>query len=162
MKSCENCGTPTPNPKFCGRSCAAKVNNKVPKRKRVSSSYTCGGCGAEIGYSRKYCPAEECQPNYVDWSRVTLREAQGKRRYQRNSRIRDLARKQYLRSSGPKACVVCGYDVHFDVCHIRGISDFPELATVAEINDLRNLVALCKNHHWELDQGILKPAALFN
>ena len=162
MKPCENCGVPTSNPKFCGRSCAAKVNNRVPKRKRVSSGYTCDSCGVEIGYSRRYCSATECQPNYVDWSQVTLRDVGEKRKYQRHSRIRGLARKKYLRSSKPKACVVCGYDVHFDVCHVKGISSFSELSTVAEINDLGNLVALCKNHHWELDKGILGPNVLPN
>jgi predicted restriction endonuclease len=27
---------------------------------------------------------------------------------------------------------------------------------LSEVNDLSNLVYLCPNHHWELDNGIIK------
>lgn len=45
--------------------------------------------------------------------------------------------------------------MHFDVCHIKPIGSFDDDTLVAEINDLTNLVPLCKNHHWEMDHGLL-------
>ena len=160
MKPCENCGTDTSNPRYCGRSCAAKVNNKIPKRKRASSRYSCASCGEPIPHNRKYCQSGKCLPYYVNWSEVTLKEVREKRKYQVNSRIRDLSRRKYLHSDSPKKCVICDYAIHFEVCHIKGISSFPETATLSEINNLGNLVALCRNHHWELDHGLLETDAL--
>ena len=93
--------------------------------------------------------------NCVDWSKVTLKEMNEIRMYQKNSRIRNLARKIYFSSDKPKQCVHCGYNLHFDVCHVKPIADFPDTATVAAINNLANLIALCKNHHWEFDHGFL-------
>lgn len=29
------------------------------------------------------------------------------------------------------------------------------MATISDVNDPSNLVALCKNHHWEFDNGHL-------
>ena len=152
---CQCCSKVTTNPKFCGHSCAAKINNKSPKRKRIKSNYFCAACGTAVSYSRKYCKALECQPNYVDWSDWTLSRFKSMRKYQRNSRIRQLSRKQYMRSSSPKRCAICDYDTHFEVCHIRGNSDLPDTALLSEINHVDNLVALCKNHHWEMDHGIV-------
>ncbi len=155
MKSCENCGTLTPNPKFCSRSCSAKITNKVPRRKRTKSRYDCKSCGVSIPHSRSYCSAPKCQPTYVDWSKVTVADVQSKAKYQSSATLRALARKAYTRSGGAKTCYTCGYDMHVDVCHIKAISDFPPNTPVSEVNTLANLVALCKNHHWELDHGFL-------
>ena len=52
-------------------------------------------------------------------------------------------------------CSVCGYSTHVEACHIRPVSDFPQDATVGEINDRSNLMYLCPNHHWEFDHGMI-------
>jgi predicted restriction endonuclease len=54
-----------------------------------------------------------------------------------------------------RKCAICGYDLHIDICHIKPIKDFPDDAYIADINNTTNLIALCKNHHWELDHGLL-------
>ena len=33
--------------------------------------------------------------------------------------------------------------------------DFDDNNTIAEINDISNLIGLCPNHHWEYDNGLL-------
>jgi len=68
-----------------------------------------------------------------------------------HSKISNHARRTYLKTDKPKKCVICGYDRHFDVAHKRDVADFPPDALISEINDIGNLVALCKNHHWEFD-----------
>jgi predicted restriction endonuclease len=61
----------------------------------------------------------------------------------------------YRKSDLPKACVVCGYNTHHEVCHIKPINGFLPSEFVADVNMLSNLVALCPNHHWKFDHGIL-------
>jgi len=53
-------------------------------------------------------------------------------------------------------CYHCGYNIHTELCHIKPISTFDESVTLGEINDRKNLVSLCPNHHWEFDHKILK------
>ena len=115
-------------------------------------------CGDNIGRTswkdrRKVC--NDCNKNTVDWSKVTYGEVKGLRKYQKNSRIRGLTRTVYLNSTGPRECKHCGYDKHFEVCHIKGISTHDDKVFVSTINSLDNLVALCRNCHWELDHGRL-------
>ena len=50
---CLECGKPTSNPKFCGRSCAAKYNNKKSPKRALEGS--CKLCGTPIPSSRTYC-----------------------------------------------------------------------------------------------------------
>ena len=70
------------------------------------------------------------------------------------------ARNIFKAAGRPKVCVVCGYSRHAEVAHIRGVMTFPGKATLLEINALDNLVALCPNHHHELDHGLMDAADL--
>lgn len=65
--------------------------------------------------------------------------------------IASLARNVYYKSSRPKWCICCGYDKHFEVAHIKAVSDFEDNTLISEINSEDNLIALCPNHHWEYD-----------
>jgi predicted HNH restriction endonuclease len=152
MSTCLACGKPTINPKFCCRSCATSYNNKFYKKRKKKQRY-CLVCGEKVTNRKRYC--DEHNKQFVDWSKITYSEAIGKRNYQRNSRIRTLARKDYLKSNLPKKCAICGYDKYFHVCHKKPISDHKEGTFVSEINRLDNLVALCPNHHWEFDNKLL-------
>lgn len=71
------------------------------------------------------------------------------------SAIAKMARQVFNNSGKPKMCMVCGYDKHYEVAHIIAVSDFDDDVLVSEINNIDNLVALCPNHHWEYDNGIL-------
>lgn len=152
MNECLNCKQLTSNPKYCCRSCSASANNRlVPKRLPEG---ICKDCNEPTNISRLYC--KSCwQDRQVDWNDVTYGEVMGARLYQKNSRIRDLARRAYRKSTRPKHCANCGYDKHYEVCHIAGISEHPPDTPVSTINDLSNLIALCPNCHWELDRGEL-------
>lgn len=131
------------------------IIQSLQKRKR--KIYRCKICEEVVPQRRLFC--DDHNPNIVDWSKITLGSLQLKRTYQRNSRIRDLARRKYMNSGRPQHCAVCGYDKTINICHIKAISSFPHDSTIAEINDEGNLIALCPNHHWELDNGILDPVA---
>ena len=152
MNRCLLCGKETRNPKYCSRSCSAQHTNRLyPKRTRKRKY--CTVCGIQVPARRKYCDA--CNPQKIDWDQISLGELQSKRKYQVNSRIRELARKEYVAAGKPQRCSVCGYDKHVEVCHLRPIHSFPPSAKVSDINSLDNLISLCPNCHWEFDNGLL-------
>lgn len=60
-------------------------------------------------------------------------------------------------------CYVCDYSIYCEVCHIKAVKDFPNSALICEINAVENLVELCPNHHWEMDNNLFcvyKPKLL--
>ena len=89
---------------------------------------------------------------------MPLQELKAKALQQYAAQIRSLARGVYRKSSRPKTCAVCGYDAHYEVCHIKSISAFLPTDFVGVVNELTILVALCPNHHWEFDHGKLSTA----
>lgn len=74
------------------------------------------------------------------------------------SDIRSDACRVYENSTKPKHCLICGYSKHYEVCHIKAVSDFDKDTPITVINHIDNLVALCPNHHWEFDNGLLNIA----
>lgn len=48
MNSCLTCQSLTSNPKFCGKSCAAKYNNKRYQKRKLERT-NCSKCGDLIG-----------------------------------------------------------------------------------------------------------------
>lgn len=75
--------------------------------------------------------------------------------------IAKLARGVYQRSDRPKYCVICGYQ-HYEVAHIKAVSEFSDDTLISEINAIENLIGLCPNHHYEYDNGLLTKEELLN
>ena len=71
------------------------------------------------------------------------------------SAIRRNAAQVFEASSKERCCAICGYSKYYEVAHIKAVADFPETASITEINAIDNLIALCPNHHWEYDHGLL-------
>lgn len=78
------------------------------------------------------------------------------------SQIQRTAREIYQNSNKPKCCVICGYDKTYQVAHIKAVSEFSGEITIEEVNSLDNLIALCPNHHWEYDHGLLNLEEYLN
>lgn len=116
---------------------------------------TCPSCGGRRSDSRRDGVCRDCARS-ADAERIgsltlgQLRQSLSLNAY--HAKIRGWSRATY---QGPRACLVCGYSLHVDVCHRRPVADFPSVATISDVNDPSNLVALCKNHHWEFDNGHL-------
>ena len=155
---CIKCQTETSNPRFCSRSCATSWNNKATPKRILTNKYCkiCKKLLVRTSHCDRNVVCRECNPQIVDWSKITYGKMKCKQTYQRNSRIRSLARQLYRRSNKPKQCAVCHYDKHYEVCHNPPISSYSTDTPVSVINDLNHLVALCRNHHWEYDNGYLK------
>ena len=157
---CLKCNIETSNPKFCSRSCAAKFNNtKYPKRLVESK---CKRCKSPCSKSRTYCFV--CwnivlSERSIDlWDSTMLKDMKGNGTANNGGRypyIRTLSRKKYMKSSLPKKCKICNYSLHIEICHIKDINKWDESSLISEVNSLENLVALCRNHHWEFDNGYI-------
>ena len=50
-------------------------------------------------------------------------------------------------------CLLCNYDKHYEVCHVKDLKDFSGDETIFEVNNKTNLIHLCPNCHWEFDHG---------
>ena len=72
------------------------------------------------------------------------------------SAIQKNARNVFKNKNKQLKCYICGYDKHVEIAHIKPVSEFDDNTTIAEINNIDNLIALCPNHHWEYDNGFLK------
>lgn len=163
-KLCKQCGNPIPikdspaNTRrltFCSRTCSAKYNIKAYPRVCRKRTRECVDCGS---YPRK--GAKRCQTCYDNRISQLLHRTKkelseqnvGTDAYLRiKSRIASNARAVYKASHLPMQCYTCGYSKHVDISHKRAVNSFPDSATIAEINDITNLVPLCPNHHWEHD-----------
>ena len=160
MQNCLECKSETKNPKFCDRSCSAKFTNRTPKRKPVER--ICTICkepyfrSASSKGKRTRCDKCQTAQKEPQWQDFTIGEMRGDGNSNSKSRIpyvRELARKTYLRSGLPLSCVICGYRVHVEICHRWDISRFKPEAPLSQVNHIDNLVPMCKNHHWEYDNG---------
>ena len=159
---CLECNLETNNPKFCGRSCAAKYNNKkTPKRK---SKKKCSLCDNYVKNWRTtlciFHHTEYIQNRFEYIKERTLSEYWEKDslknlpKSSKNVHLRLLARSHFKHLIN-LPCYNCGYNKHVELCHIKPISSFNEKNTVKEVNCEKNLIQLCPNCHWEFDNGLL-------
>lgn len=126
---------------FCNRSCAAKFNNS--KRVKTNHSVASHKEIKTLWYIKLFTKTKK-EVFHVCSSWQSARAA-----------IQKGARFVYFQSTKDKECRNCGYDKHIDVCHIKAVKDFSSEDYVYSINAVSNLIGLCKNCHWELDNGIL-------
>lgn len=169
----------TKKKKFCNSSCSAKYNNSQRNQKTLeyyNNPNRCLHCKSVILISEGRSPAEarrkkfcnsQCSAQYHGENKATLHLITKGELFSSclnwqsaRSTIAKHARAVYIRNGKQLVCSQCGYDKHADVAHIRPVSDFPDTATIAEINHIDNLTALCPNHHWEYDNGL--PETLTN
>jgi hypothetical protein len=165
---CFQCGTLTSNPRFCSKSCAAKTNNslfpKVLKKKRIK---ICSVCEDEFeplaGQRRTKCPAcfERKKHHRIRFDARLGQVVKAKKSSKKIhpswafAQVRQLNRfwNAHLLMM---PCANCGYALHVELAHIRGISTFKRSALLSEINGADNVIQLCRNCRWEFDHGFLE------
>lgn len=137
---------------FCNHSCQARFQQSAKKK-----NYSCRFCKAPVRTK-----ASVCRPCSDDLRRTISKKTKAElikmSRYwvQWRSAVTKHARQSYERSKKPMECIICGYNYHVDICHLKSVSDFSGDSTIEQINDPSNLEALCKNHHWEFDHGLIE------
>jgi hypothetical protein len=152
--------------KFCNSSCFGYYTNKAVVRKHKSRKKIrhCRACSAEITRGKgkgHYC--QEClaiikrknRPPIEDRTKGELFSSRKNWQSARGAIVKH-ANMVYERSNRPQCCCICGYEKHFQVAHRKAVSDFPNEATIGEINDIDNLGPLCPNHHWEQENGFIE------
>ena len=162
--TCTQCGKEINRPEqrinqnnFCSRSCSARYTNKhAPKR---SPEGTCSSCDNPCYKSRKHCDTCISKGKHLNGgkplSETTLGELRSKRNDSNRYSIVRWHARQIALSMGLLSCNICGYDKHVEICHKHPIRDYSDDATIAEINNKSNLLAFCRNHHWEFDNNEL-------
>jgi len=130
----------TRSKQFCNKSCAARLNNQLhPKRHKIEKSIKKPRVLREIiGGSTK----GQLFGRTKNWQSA-------------RSIIRAHAKGIYLASKQPMVCKACGYDKYVEIIHVKPVSEFSDDTLISVINDITNLSALCPNHHWEFDHGLL-------
>ena len=155
---CLNCSKETKNPKFCSRSCAAQTNNKkFPKRKPSFKRATCQ-CGKQVRNSCdkcKECSMRERQLTFIiSFGEKTIKEFYSTYARHKYQNIRHHAHRVAKYHNLSQLCAVCQYP-HTQLCHKISISKFDKNTKLSVVNDINNIVYLCRNHHWELDNQLL-------
>ena len=146
------------NSVFCNKSCAQIYRNKT----RPGIRNKCK-CGKRIGNSATFCKkcytrmrSEETEKNYLAMTFRDFKISYNGDIIRYSGAIRVGSRRLAKKRGMVKLCSYCGYDTYVELCHIRKVADFPDDATMDEINSPENLVYLCPNHHKELDMGLLE------
>ena len=160
MNVCLSCEKETKNPKFCSRSCSAKVNNVlVPKRISKRKCIVCGDKTSNYRKSRCDLHTEEYKKNRILEKTVgEYRNAisvRGKHASWLASAIRLHARNIH-KDLKKLSCAVCGYSKHVEICHKKAVSAFSDSALLKEVNSRDNVIQLCPNCHWEFDNGLIQ------
>lgn len=160
-KQCLHCNAPTKNPKFCSMKCSAKFNNSTKngrKTGRMRLKRICVICESSI-LRGKFCSncihkikgndGKYYLPNQIQKQQCITNDTQKYRR------IRGHARKIANQLGLLNNCCNCNYSLHVECSHKKSIESFPDDAVITEINNPKNLRGLCRNCHWEYDNGIL-------
>lgn len=157
-KLCKQCEGPIPyrgrhDSVFCSRACSAKFNNA----RRAKKEYTCSNCGVVKKQTRRTTLCRNCRFVVIvhEFGKQAVSDFKSTFARHKYQLVRHHAHRvaSILRMS--KRCFVCGYDKHVELAHKKAIYLFDVTVTLNEINAKENLVYLCPNHHWELDNGIL-------
>ena len=162
---CAYCTKETNNPKFCSRSCSASYTNKrVPKRKRktvckkedckkITKSYRHTLCNFHWDEYMKFRGDNLKNKTIGEYQKRN--SLKGKHPSWKNTHIRQLCR-SWLKDLIIKPCAKCGYKHHVELCHIKAVSSFPPETLLKTVNSKMNVIQLCRNCHWELDNNYLK------
>lgn len=154
LENCEFCKKEFNKNYQSQRFCTISCKNKAIKR--TKKTYLCEECSNPCIARRKYC--SECFINRTKKKKmVEIRNditINGKHPSWTHVKVRLLCR-SWNKELISMPCKICGYSLHVELCHIKPISAFGDDATLEEVNSKNNIVPLCRNHHWELDNGYI-------
>lgn len=139
---------------FCSSSCSASHNNKL--RRDNTRNILCENCNNIFNKTKDkrtntcsmLCYMELGMKNRLMKDSINRSGANTYDNIRCNARL-------YSKYFYPLECMLCGYNKHYEVCHVKDLKDFTREETIYEINHKTNLIHLCPNCHWEFDKNIL-------
>lgn len=144
---------------FCSSSCSATYNNPLKLKsngKYVLREKVCLNCNKT--YTKDGRDATQTC-NQLCYMELGMKQRLMKDSINRSgSNTYDNIRKNariYSKHFYPAQCMICGYDKHYEVCHVKDLKDFTREETIYEVNNKTNLIHLCPNCHWEFDHNQL-------
>jgi hypothetical protein len=158
---CNNCQIETQNKKYCSRSCAATINNKIYPKRELEPQNKCKNCCKKYSRKNKIKQHKLCQECYFDYKNILfgnktkleiLKESTSYASKHKYEKIRQHAKRMAKRNNwSTNKCQKCNYDKHTEICHIKPIHEFVDTDLINKINAKENICFLCPNCHWELD-----------
>ncbi len=151
--------------KYCNHGCysAHKIGRKYERRRLIFKERVCKSCNESFVVKKRSLYRFEqklfcgnCR--YLSKSslhRLTKADLFAKNKNWQSARgsLRKHAVSVFKKTGKPLLCVICGYENHVEIAHVKSVSQFPDETLISKINECSNLVALCPNHHWEFDNG---------
>ena len=136
---------------FCSLKCSNIFNN--PKINKIT---ICENCNLNFTKSKdkvsntcsKLCHIELGMKHRLIKDSIKREGSNTYDTIRKNARI-------YSKYFYPLKCMLCDYDKHYEVCHIKDLKNFTGEETIYEVNNKYNLIHLCPNHHWEFDHNQL-------
>jgi len=146
-----------PNKKYCSkRCCQVQVQRNHRNRRAVS----CKSCGIPTYHTTQTCRKCVGRARGHAYTEMTLRQYLNNYKHLKKGSSKYTSIRLMAKYNNPDLiglpCQRCGYSLHTDFCHIKAIASFPLSAKLKTINHKNNLLKLCKNCHWEFDNGYLK------
>lgn len=141
---CFECGTPTTNPKFCNRSCAAKYNNRVSPKRRAEIKL-CLECNGKLKtHQEKFC-GKTCEAAHKRASSLRLWISGEWNGSDVNGQLSKTVR-GYLLSEAQYSCSKCGWAIPNPVTG-KPILTINHIDGNWKNNGVDNLEVLCYNCH---------------
>lgn len=161
--NCKYCNNETANPSFCNKSCVAKYNNRLYPKRKITR--ICKLCTNPVKSYRhllcsihweKYKSSKSIQNSNITIGSYRQKlSVNGKHPSWTHSHIRQFAR-SWNKEMCLQPCFNCGYSIHVELCHKKAVSEFDDDTPLSIVNHSNNLIPLCRNCHWEFDNGYLK------
>lgn len=153
------CINETINPKYCSKSCSASHTNTLyPKRKTTRKCSLCDELVEKYSHTKCKKHRSEQRKNSCEFRTIghyrKTSSLKDKHVSWKHTHIRQFAR-SWLRDLRELPCANCGYDKHVELCHIKPLKDFSDSALLKDVNSRENVIQLCRNCHWEFDNGLL-------
>ena len=152
---------------FCSCSCSVSFNRRGKPSNNSATPRTCLLCKKTF-FARKPHRSTKFCPNCMNGKATRIE-------YHKSLTLAYIRSQTHLKGHHPSwiyaqvrqfnriwnksliaaGCKICGYRLHVELCHLRALSEFPLTATLGEVNHSSNVVPLCRNHHWEFDNGFI-------
>ena len=153
------------NEKFCSRDCLIKMRNlnkqnTIKKKNKNYKKKQCATCTNVIHFYSIHCGQCHMLTEREIIRNTTLNEYHqkisvlGKHPSWINAQIRQFNR-SWNKELTKLPCAYCTYDKHVELAHIKAVTSFDGHNTIGEVNELPNIIQLCRNCHWEFDNGLL-------